>query len=132
MTGKIKDLEKRLAAQSSRSLFSSEHPHEEPCAGSSSMRMREGILDLHTDTSDDPDSGPPAKRRRTGLNKNVENVKIDTSCLLKKPEPSFKIPTKKSLKQRIAGPSLAGLSIKGGQVQGPVMLGSRQRLGKLG
>jgi hypothetical protein len=73
----------------------------------------------------------PRKRQRTEDKLTLTDMTLDKSCFVINPPPSFRIPIKKRPEKRAA--SLSGLNItNGGQVKGPVVLGSRQRLGKNG
>ena len=71
----------------------------------------------------------PPKRRR--IEEKKLDMKLDRSCFVTKPPPSFTIPSKKRPEKHPA--SFPGLNItNGGHVKGLVILGSRQRMGKGG
>jgi hypothetical protein len=73
----------------------------------------------------------PSKRRRTEEKPTSTDMKLNKSCFVIKPPPSFKISIEKRPVKRAA--SFSGLTItNSGHVKGPVVLGPRQRMGKRG
>lgn len=73
----------------------------------------------------------PSKRRRIDDKLTSTDMKLDKSCFVTQPPPSFKIPLEG--RPKIHAASFSGLNItNSGHVRGPVALGPRQRMGKRG